>query len=78
MGYKWVIVAAGLLVGGIEFGYAHYYNVEEYESKLTFAIEEKSGGRSLMGLASQFGVDIGVAEEVCSPLTIYYCFLNQI
>jgi hypothetical protein len=59
MGYKWVIVAAGLLGGGIGFGYAHFFNVEEYESKLTFAIEEKSGGGSLMGLASQFGVDVG-------------------
>jgi len=59
MRYKWVIIAAGLLGGGIGFGYAHLFNVEEYESKLTFAIEEKSGGGSLMGLASQFGVDIG-------------------
>jgi hypothetical protein len=60
MGYKWVIVAAGLLGGGIGFGYAHFFNVEEYESKLTFAIEEKSGGGgSLLGLASQFGVDLG-------------------
>jgi len=59
MGYKWVIIAAGLLGGGIGFGYAHFYNVEEYESKLTFAIEEKGGGGSLMGLASQFGVDLG-------------------
>jgi hypothetical protein len=34
--------------------------VEEYESKLTFAIEEKGGGGgSLLGLASQFGVDLG-------------------
>jgi hypothetical protein len=59
MGYKWVIIAAGLLGGGIGFGYAHFYNVVVYESKLTFAIEEKSGGGSLMGLASQFGVDVG-------------------
>jgi len=60
MGYKWVIVAAGLLGGGLGFGYAHFYNVVEYESKLTFAIEEKSGGGgSLLGLASQFGVDLG-------------------
>jgi hypothetical protein len=34
--------------------------VVEYESKLTFAIEEKGGGGgSLLGLASQFGVDLG-------------------
>jgi hypothetical protein len=60
MGYKWVIVAAGILGGGLGFGYAHFFNVEEYESELTFAIEEKSGGGgSLLGLASQFGVDLG-------------------
>jgi hypothetical protein len=60
MGYKWVIVAAGLLGGGLGFGYAHFFNVVEYESKLTFAIEEKGGGGgSLLGLASQFGVDLG-------------------
>jgi hypothetical protein len=59
MGNKWVIVAAGLLGGGIGFGYAHFFNVVEYESKLTFAIEEKVVGGSLMGLASQFGVDLG-------------------
>ena len=60
MGYKWIIIAAGLLGGGIGFGYAHFFNVVEYESKLTFAIEEKSGGGgSLLGLASQFGVDLG-------------------
>jgi hypothetical protein len=60
MGYKWVIIAAGLIGGGLGFGYAHFYNVVEYESKLTFAIEEKSGGGgSLLGLASQFGVDLG-------------------
>jgi hypothetical protein len=59
MGYKWVIVAAGLIGGGIGFGYAHFFNVVEYESKLTFAIEEKGGGGSLSGLASQFGFDVG-------------------
>jgi hypothetical protein len=60
MGYKWVIVAAGLLGGGLGFGYAHFFNVVEYESKLTFALEEKGGGGgSLLGLASQFGVDLG-------------------
>jgi hypothetical protein len=60
MGYKRVIIAAGLLGGGLGFGYAHFFNVVEYESKLTFAIEEKGGGGgSLLGLASQFGVDLG-------------------
>jgi hypothetical protein len=59
IGYKWVIITAVLLGGGLGFGYAHLFKVEEYESKLTFAIEEKSGGGSLMGLASQFGLDLG-------------------
>jgi hypothetical protein len=60
MGYKWIIVVAGLLGGGIGFVYAHFFNVVEYESKLTFAIEENSGGGgSLLGLASQFGFDMG-------------------
>jgi hypothetical protein len=60
MSYKWVIMSAGIIGGGIGFGYAHFFNVEEYESKLTFAIEEKTGsGGSLLGLASQFGVDLG-------------------
>jgi hypothetical protein len=60
IGYKWVIIAAGLLGGGIGFGYAHFFNEVEYESKLTFAIEEKGGGGgSLLGLASQFGFDLG-------------------
>jgi hypothetical protein len=55
-----VIIAAGLLGGGLGFGYAHFFNEVEYESKLTFAIEEKGGGGgSLLGLASQFGVDLG-------------------
>jgi hypothetical protein len=60
MGYKWVIITAGLFGGGLGFGYAHFFNEVEYESKLTFAIEEKGGGGgSLLGLASQFGVDLG-------------------
>jgi uncharacterized protein involved in exopolysaccharide biosynthesis len=39
MGYKWVIVAAGLLGGGIGFGYAHFTKKVLYESKLTFTVE---------------------------------------
>jgi hypothetical protein len=51
MGYKWVIVAAGILGGGLGFGYAHFFNVVEYESKLTFTIEEKTGGSRLIVIA---------------------------
>ena len=40
--------------------FAHFFKEVQYTSKLTFAIEEKSGGGgSLLGLASQFGVDLG-------------------
>jgi len=61
MGYKWVIVAAGLLGGGIGFGYAHFTKEVLYESKLTFTVEGASsgGGGAMLGLASQFGLNIG-------------------
>jgi hypothetical protein len=61
MGYKWVIVAAGLLGGIIGFGYAHFTKEVLYESKLTFTVEGASsgGGGAMLGLASQFGLNIG-------------------
>jgi hypothetical protein len=61
MGYKWLIVAAGLLGGGIGFGYAHFTKEVLYESKLTFTVEgaNSSGGGAMLGLASQFGLNIG-------------------
>jgi hypothetical protein len=61
MGYKWVIVAAGLLGGGLGFGYAHFTKVVLYESKLTFTVEgaNSSGGGAMLGLASQFGLNVG-------------------
>ena len=58
--FRFWIVLVGLSGGALGFTYAHLYKTVLYTSKLTFAIEEKSGGGgSLMGLASQFGVDIG-------------------
>ena len=62
--YFWIfriwIVLIGLTGGGLGFAYAHFFKEVQYTSKLTFAIEEKSGGGgSLLGLASQFGVDLG-------------------
>lgn len=39
---------------------SHFFKEVQYTSKLTFVIEEKSsGGGSLLGLAGQFGVDVG-------------------
>ena len=62
--YFWIfrfwIVLVGLTGGGLGFAYAHFFKEVQYTSKLTFAIEEKGGGGgSLLGLASQFGVDLG-------------------
>lgn len=58
--FRFWIVLVGLSGGALGFTYAHLYKTVLYTSKLTFAIEEKSGGGgSLMGLASQFGVDLG-------------------
>jgi hypothetical protein len=62
--YFWIfrfwIVLIGLTGGALGFTYAHFNNTVLYTSKLTFAIEEKGGGgASLLGLASQFGLDVG-------------------
>lgn len=58
--FRFWIVLVGLTGGGLGFAYAHFFKEVQYTSKLTFAIEEKSGGGgSLLGLASQFGVDLG-------------------
>jgi uncharacterized protein involved in exopolysaccharide biosynthesis len=58
--FRFWIVLVGLIGGVLGFSYAHFYKSVLYTSKLTFAIEEKSGGGgSLLGLASQFGVDLG-------------------
>ena len=58
--FRFWIFLVGLLGGALGFTYAHLYKTVLYTSKLTFAIEEKSGGGgSLLGLASQFGVDLG-------------------
>ena len=58
--FRFWVVLIGLTGGGLGFAYAHFFKEVQYTSKLTFAIEEKSGGGgSLLGLASQFGVDLG-------------------
>lgn len=58
--FRFWIVLIGLTGGALGFGYAQFFKEVQYTSKLTFAIEEKSGGGgSLLGLASQFGVDLG-------------------
>lgn len=59
-GFRLWILMVGLTGGGLGFAYAHFFKEVQYTSKLTFAIEEKGGGGgSLLGLASQFGVDLG-------------------
>ena len=60
---KWkLIILAGIIGGLIGFTYA-YFQKPTYKAVLTFALEEeKSGGGGLggaLGLASQFGIDLG-------------------
>ena len=60
---KWkLIVLAGIIGGLIGFTYA-FFQKPTYKALLTFALEEeKSGGGGLggaLGLASQFGIDLG-------------------
>jgi len=58
--FRFWIVLVGLTGGALGFAYAHFYKTVLYTSNLTFAIEEKSGGGgSLLGMASQFGIDVG-------------------
>jgi uncharacterized protein involved in exopolysaccharide biosynthesis len=60
-GYKGKLALMAVLGGVFGFGYAHFFKEVTYTSRLTFVVEEKSaGGGSLMGLASQFGVDLGM------------------
>jgi uncharacterized protein involved in exopolysaccharide biosynthesis len=59
-GHKGKLALMAVLGGALGFGYAHFFKKVTYTSRLTFVVEEKSaGGGSLMGLASQFGVDLG-------------------
>ncbi|MDP2188241.1 MAG: hypothetical protein Q8J69_06125 [Sphingobacteriaceae bacterium] len=59
-GYRWRLMLMGLLGGALGFGYAHFFKKVLYTSHLTFIVEEKTaGGGNLMGLASQFGLDLG-------------------
>jgi hypothetical protein len=57
-GYKFLIVAVGLL-----FGAGGYFKVKlakpSYTASLTFALEQGGGGGGLSGLASQFGFALG-------------------
>jgi hypothetical protein len=63
MGYKWVIASVGLFGGILGFGYAHFTKEILYESKLTFTVDgaNSGGGGAMLGLASQFGLNIGGA-----------------
>ncbi len=59
-GYRLRLLLMGLLGGALGFGYAHFFKEVTYTSRLTFVVEEKgTGGGNLMGLASQFGFDLG-------------------
>lgn len=59
-GHKGKLALMAVLGGALGFGYAHFFKKVTYTSRLTFVVEEKTaGGGSLMGLASQFGVDLG-------------------
>lgn len=59
---KWVIIlVAGIIGGAIGLTYA-WFKKPIYKAELSFALQdEKSGGglSSAMGLASQFGIDLG-------------------
>lgn len=59
---KWIIILlAGLIGGGIGFIYA-FIQKPTYIAELSFALEDDKGGGGLggaLGIASQFGIDLG-------------------
>jgi hypothetical protein len=55
---SWVLALFALLGGVLGFGYAHFTRSVTYESRLSFAIEEKSSPSGIAGFASQFGLDV--------------------
>jgi hypothetical protein len=65
-GRKWLFILVGCLGGAIGFAYSKYLTKPEYTAKITFAMEQKSGGAAsaLGGLASSLGIgDIGGASS---------------
>lgn len=59
--YRLRLLLMCLFGGVLGFGYAHFFKEVTYTSRLTFAVEEKSGGGvgNLAGIASQLGFDLG-------------------
>lgn len=56
---KWyLLVIAGIIGGALGFAYA-YSSKPKYEAKTTFVLSSDNKTSGLMGLASQFGVDMG-------------------
>ena len=56
---SWVLALFAFVGGVLGFGYAHFTRQVTYESRLSFAIEEKGSSPSgIAGFASQFGVEV--------------------
>lgn len=57
-GYKWRIVIAGIIGGGLGFGYAKFIAKPTYTANTSFTLEQKSSGAggALGGLASSLGL----------------------
>ena len=59
---KWLLIAAAAMIGGLTgLGYS-FYKKPIYKAEFSFALEDEKGGGGLggaLGLASQFGFDLG-------------------
>lgn len=59
----WIIVLAGIVGGTLGVYYA-YHTKSKYKSKLTFALEENSGGLGgAVDLAAEFGISLGGSNK---------------
>jgi hypothetical protein len=60
---QWKILFIFLLIGTGLGIYKAYKTKPSYTAELTFSLDEKSGGSSFSGLASQLGIDVGAGSS---------------
>lgn len=60
---SWILALFAIAGGVLGFGYAHFTRQVTYESRLSFAMEEKSSPSGIAGFASQFGVEVDAGNS---------------
>jgi uncharacterized protein involved in exopolysaccharide biosynthesis len=65
---KWWVIAAVVLVSGIAGALVAWLEKPKFQSRLTFALEEKGGGglSGALSLAAEFGLNLGGSSSIFS------------